>query len=274
MAMIGTNLRQNTELTEAEWQELEAIGYVRLGVILPEGEINRLCGRIDEIMLGKIRYEGMRMQLCPSASEAEEMTGFSARHKGSSLKYRKIQELEMDPLFLKYIQHPLFRHITRKKIGENVGVFRSMFFNKPAEGGVPLVWHQDGRSWNLSIPEEITIYTALDPQTRENGCLTVIPYSHKECPIHTVDREDDIQKYAPEEKRAYMEMDKGEVILFKTKLLHSSLVNTTNRPRRAFSIAFIHADACQTVSGERYPQVFPTYHAAKKNLASVKALNA
>ena len=72
-------------------------------------------------------------------------------------------------------------------------------------------------------------------------------------------------KYAPEEKLAYMEMDKGEVILFKTKLLHSSLVNTTNRPRRAFSIAFIHGDACQTVSGERYPQVFPTYHATRKN---------
>jgi len=71
---------------------------------------------------------------------------------------------------------------------------------------------------------------------RGDGCLTVIPYSHKECPIHTVDREDDIQKYAPEEKWAYMEMDKGEVILFKTKLLHSSLVNTTNRPHRAFGI--------------------------------------
>ena len=100
---------------------------------------------------------------------------------------------------------------------------------------------------------------------RGDGCLTVIPYSHKECPIHTVDREDDIQKYAPEEKRAYMEMDKGEVILFKTKLLHSSLVNTTNLPRRAFSIAFIPGDACQTVFGERYPQVFPTYRAARKN---------
>ena len=148
--------------------------------------------RTTLVMLGKVRYEGMRMQLCPSASGAKEMTGFTARHKGSSLKYRKIQELEMDPLFLKYIQHSLFRHITRKKIGEKVGVFRSMFFNKPAEGGVPLVWHQDGHSWNLSIPEEITIYTALDPQTRENGCLTVIPYSHKECPIHTIDREDEV----------------------------------------------------------------------------------
>ncbi len=29
MAMIGTNLRQNSELTGAKWQELEEIGYVR-----------------------------------------------------------------------------------------------------------------------------------------------------------------------------------------------------------------------------------------------------
>ncbi len=264
MTTAITNLRQKNKMTDAEWQELEKVGYVRLGVVLPKEEIDRLCERIDEIMLGKIRYEGMRMQLCPSALGAEQMTGFSAKHKGSSLKYRKIQELEMDPLFLKYIQHPLFRHITRKKIGEKVGVFRSMFFNKPAGGGVPLVWHQDGRNWNLNIPEEITIYTALDPQTRENGCLTVIPYSHKECPIHTVDKEEDIQKYAPKEKRVHMEMDKGEVILFKTKLLHSSLVNTTDRPRRAFSIAFIHGDAYCTTSGERYPQGLPEYHSVEK----------
>ena len=256
---MKTKLRQNNKVNEAEWRELESVGYVRLGVVLPSAQIDELCNRIDQIMLGDICYEGMRMQLCPSASSAEQKACFSAKYKGSSLKYRKIEELEMDPLFLKYIQHPLFRDITRKKIGEKVSVFRSMFFNKPADGGVPLGWHQDGRDWDLSISEEITVYTALDPQTRENGCLTVIPYSHIECPIHTVSKEEDIQKYAPEDKRVYLEMKKGEVILQKIKLLHSSLVNTTDRPRRAFSVAFIHGDAYCTTSGERYPQVLPAY---------------
>ena len=259
MAIVHKNLRQNNKMTEAEWLKLEEVGYVRLGVVLPEAEIDRLCQRIDEIMLGTIRYEGMRMQLCPSSSKVGLTTSFSAEHKGSSLKYRKIQELEMDPLFLKYIQHPLFQEITRKKIGEKVGVFRAMFFNKPAEGGVPLDWHQDGRNWNLSVREDITVYTALDPQTRENGCLTVIPYSHKECPIHTVREEEEIKKYAPEDKRIYMEMSKGEVILLKIKLLHSSLINTTDCPRRAFSIAFIDGNTYCTTSGARYPQVLPEY---------------
>ena len=147
---------------------------MRLGVVASETQIDALCERINQIMLGDIRYERMQMQLCPSASDDREMVDFSQNHKGSSLKYRKIQELEMDPLFLDYIQNPLFRDITQKKIGDRVSVFRAMFFNKPAEGGISKNWHQDS-GWDLSIPEEITVYTALDPQTRENGCLMVIP---------------------------------------------------------------------------------------------------
>jgi len=120
-------------VTSAEWKLLEEVGYVRLGVVLTEAEIDRLCQRIDQIMWGTIRYPGMRMQLYPSALGSEKVSRFS----GSSLKCRKIEQLEMDPLFLKYIQHPLFRNITRKN-GGKVGVFRSMFFNKPVQGSVSL----------------------------------------------------------------------------------------------------------------------------------------
>ena len=107
-------LRQNDKITPAEWQLLEEVGYVRLGVVLTEAEIDQLCQRIDQIMWGTIGYPGMRMQLCPSALGSEKMSRFSPQHKGSSLKYRKIEQLEMDPLFLQYIQHLLFRDITRK----------------------------------------------------------------------------------------------------------------------------------------------------------------
>ena len=100
----------------AKWELLEEMGYVRRGVVLTEAEIDRLCQRIDQIMWGTIRYPGMRIQLCPSALGSEKMSRFSPQHKGRSLKYRKIEQLEMDPLFLQYIQHPLFRDITRKKM--------------------------------------------------------------------------------------------------------------------------------------------------------------
>ena len=50
-----------------------------------------------------------------------------------TLKYRKVQGFEYDPLYRVYMQHPLSRDATQKIIGDRVSVFRSMFFNKPAE---------------------------------------------------------------------------------------------------------------------------------------------
>ena len=70
---------------------------------------------------------------------------------------------------------------------------------------------------------------------------------------HTGRTEQEIEQYAPKEKRVYLELEKGVVILQKIKLLYSSLVNTTNYPRRAFSIAFIDAKAYCTTTGEHYP---------------------
>ncbi len=239
-------IRETTTLTDQEWAEYNEEGYIRLGVVYPEEEIDRLCERIDDIMLGKIRYEGMMMQKCPSAEEEADET----------LDYRKVQDLEQDPIFRAYIQHPLFRYITRELIGEEISVFRSMFFNKPANGGVPLVWHQDGRSWNVDPYPVMTIYTALDAATKANGCIQIIPRSD-DCPIHTVAEEEDIAKFAPLEKRVFLELEKGEVVMFKTRILHSSLVNTTDRPRRAFSIGYVDAATYHLETGKTYPRVFP-----------------
>ncbi|MDE0502739.1 MAG: hypothetical protein OXI86_01570, partial [Candidatus Poribacteria bacterium] len=74
---MNTNLRQTSTVTEAEWREFEDIGFVRLGVVAPEEQIDALCDRIDQIMLGDIRYEGMQMQLCPSASDDRDKVNFS-----------------------------------------------------------------------------------------------------------------------------------------------------------------------------------------------------
>ena len=80
---------------------------------LPSEEIDGLCQRIDQIMLGEVRYDNMLMQLCPSAGNPE-LSRQTKEFKGSSLKYRKIQDLEQDPLFLDYMQKPLFRDLTAK----------------------------------------------------------------------------------------------------------------------------------------------------------------
>src|SRR5688572_17804838 len=140
----GWELRAEATLSPQERTQFDEQGYVLLGRVATDPEIDALCERIDEIMLGKVKYEGMRMQLCPSFEQGSQTTRFTEGFKQSTLKYRKIQDLEEDPLFRAYMQAPAFRAITAQLIGERVAVFRAMFMNKPSGGGTRLQWHQDG----------------------------------------------------------------------------------------------------------------------------------
>jgi phytanoyl-CoA hydroxylase len=246
----------DTEL-ENYWEH----GYVRLGHVVGDDEIRALCDRIDDIMLGRIQYDNMLMQLCPSAGQPE-LSVQTKVFKGSSLKYRKIQDLEQDPLFRAYMQQPLFRDINRRILGEEVSVFRAMFFNKPAGQGVPIGWHQDGAGgWGLSIAPKVTIWTALDRTTLANGCLQIIPGSHKfKIPAHgDLLNPEECAIHAPDEKRLYLEMEPGEVALLHNWTLHHSAVNNTDEPRRAFSVCYVEAATRVEKTGASFPLIFPEY---------------
>ena len=136
-------------LTDDELATFHEQGYVRLGKVAQDEEVDALCQRIDDIMLGKIRYDNMLMQLCPSAGHPE-LSKQTKAFKGSSLKYRKIQDLDQDPLFLPYIRHPLFRDITQKIIGEGGLRFSDDVLQQTsrARGCHQLA---SGRCWRLGV---------------------------------------------------------------------------------------------------------------------------
>ena len=77
--------------------------------------------------------------------------------------------------------------------------------------------------------------------------------------------EDERALHAPDEKRLYLEMEKGEVVLLHNWTLHRSETNNTNRPRRAFSVCYIDAATRQKTSGRAFPRVFPTYQPISDN---------
>ena len=171
-----------TQLTAAEWAQYERDGYLRLGKLLDADQLQGLQERIDAIMLGTadIDYSQIMMQLDRIPGETDSPGPQNKGHKRATLRYRKIQDLELDPLFFAYMQHPLVEQICRRVYGQDaqVACYRAMFMNKPARKGTHLVWHQDRWS-NLDRDPLITIWTALDPATRANGCVQVIPGLHR-----------------------------------------------------------------------------------------------
>ncbi|MBV7330562.1 phytanoyl-CoA dioxygenase family protein [Chloroflexi bacterium TSY] len=169
------------ELTDKQWAQYETDGYLRLGRILNDEELTLLQQRMDDIMLGKapLDYDRIMMQLDRDPERDNKPGPQTKGHKGATLRYRKIEKLENDPLFLSYMQRPLFRHICAKVYGAetDIGCFRAMFMNKPASEGTNLVWHQD-RWPALDRDPLVTIWTALDPATVDNGCVFIAPGMH------------------------------------------------------------------------------------------------
>ena len=50
-------------LSKAQWAQFERDGYLVLGQVISDAELEALGRRMDDIMLGRYRYEGMYFQL-------------------------------------------------------------------------------------------------------------------------------------------------------------------------------------------------------------------
>jgi len=173
---------------------------------------------------------------------------------------RKIQGLEFDPDFLAYIRKPLFRHICGRAYGAktDIACFRAMFLNKPANEGTKIDWHQD--RWNyLDRDPLITVWTAIESATVENGCVKIIPRAHHLL-INPSSRAGHLTKEQTEKllvgaEVAYLELDEGESVLLHNHLPHASEINATDSPRRAFSACYMDA-ATKTTNNQSFSVLF------------------
>ena len=236
-------------ISDTQWQTFQDLGSVRLGRVVTDEELEELRRRIDEIMLGTapVPYDRIMMQLDTRTGRHEDMDPQTKGHKGATLAYRKMQGLEFDPLLLAYMQKPLFHHICQRAYGKGTPVttFRAMFMNKPALQGTVLPWHRDYFR-QMDRPPEITIWLALDNATSENGCIQVLAGSHH---LYSDDNatllldEEQTEEVLGEHTPETLECSAGHAILLHNRLLHTSDVNPTSDPRRAFSVCYMDGRA-------------------------------
>ena len=160
------------------------------------------------------------------------------------------------------IRNPEAAGAVRSLLGRDF-VLPALMANHRVECPAPaLNWHQDGTgNWGLSISPVVTIWTGLDATSVANGCLQIVPGSHKSMINSNHDQlyPEQIPVHAPDDKRLHLELEKGEVVLLHNWTLHRSEPNTTDRPRRAFSVCYVDADTVHNETGKTWPQVFPEY---------------
>ena len=133
-------------------------------------------------------------------------------------------------------------------IGEHIILWGCHVFCKPAAEGFETPWHQDGHYWPIRPLATCTAWVALEPSTRENGCLRVIPRSHAGKQLHEHLHEDrnDLtlnQRLAAgafdEEQAVDIELQPGQMSLHDVYMIHGAKANRSGQRRTGVALRYM-----------------------------------
>jgi hypothetical protein len=219
-------------------------GYAHIPAVGDDATMIALGERARDIMQGRVTYDGLFFQLDAPSGDYEDLR-FGVGWEGPSDNYRKIEKLELDPLYRAWLENPVFERIVRRVIAGAITIYRAVLFSKAAHGGSNLPFHQDaGDFWGIDRDPELQIWTALDDAPREAGCIEVVPRSHEGGlvrPIGGVVPADRIERAGAEAKTIAVPAKRGDVILIHNYVWHRSGRNVTDAPRRGFTVCYMSA---------------------------------
>jgi len=103
-------------------------------------------------------------------------------------------------------------------------------------------WHQDKNYWPMNPAINATAWIALGESKKENGCLRLIPGTHKnEYKHEELDKLSSLGegiKDVNESKALDLEMEPGQVVFFNESIIHGSKANDSNIARVACSVRY------------------------------------
>ena len=131
-------------------------------------------------------------------------------------------------------------------LGPDLLVWHSRFFDKPPGSG-PIPWHQDMAFWPIEPDVCVTAWIAIDRADKGNGCVEVIPGSHRRQVPHVASTgtgrfgQKAAPDYVDENAKVTIELEPGQFFLFDRWLLHGSPANESNRRRLGLSVRIVPA---------------------------------
>lgn len=133
--------------------------------------------------------------------------------------------------------------------GPDLVLWNSNLFNKPPARPDLLEeypWHQDHYNWNMEPVINISAWLAITPATEENGCVEIIPGSHRQIIPPMVDTDPAMSlrfggiasdpSYVDATKKVSLVLKPGQFFLFNERLLHHSSPNRTDQHRLGLAV--------------------------------------
>lgn len=204
-------------------------GFVILRNVFSETELSNLRSKVIEILTDH-----------PNVKHDPLDKYYLSHRTDNGVLYDVFQRY---PVFQPFVRNHLLLDAVEQYLGANFYLYVNSFLYKPQGVSNEVPFHQDF----LSRPKEdekLLAWIAVDNATKDNGCLKVIPGSHKEgfrewFRVEGETHHDRI-KISPEEEQEAIkvELNAGDVLLFSNYLIHGSDQNNTPDTRMAYRIVF------------------------------------
>ena len=213
-------------------------------------EMKRLAQQYLAARIGPIEYEAdVRYPGAPASLGAP----------GGRTVRRLLQAYARDPLFRQWAASPTLGDRLRQLLGPRVELAQAhhnCIMTKAPSYSSSTGWHRDIRYWSFEKPELVSVWLALGDEHRANGCLLLLPGTHKM--EFRGDQLDAAQFLRPEldenhellRTQIAAELGAGDVLFFHGRLFHAAGRNETADTK--FSLVFTyHAADNRPLAGTR-----------------------
>jgi len=189
--------------------------------------------------------------------------------KSTALSYREILktvEQKTGSLNYRYKIHTVvemaYKLATNKELldsveallGPNILLYNTSFVIKEPNSKAHISWHQDLTYWGFNDDKQVAAWIALSDATEENGCMHMIPGSHKggQLPHRTTKDSNNLLHHGQtiegvsEEQSRCIPLKAGEASLHQGWTMHTSYPNKSDDRRIGLTINYISTDMFQT----------------------------
>jgi phytanoyl-CoA hydroxylase len=225
-------------------------GYLVVHDAFSQAEVQEMLEGLLDLMDGKHPdYRGIQFE--PKLVKQKSKLSSQGRRDIIRKIFRFV---EYEPRLKAISEHSGLIAVVQRLIGETPTLFQDMGLIKPPMIGSEKPWHQDCAYFNLPLGTPVVAaWIALDEATPENGCMHIIPGSHKEGPmVHFKRRDWQIcDTHVPVHRDVMAPLKPGGCLFWHGLLHHGTPANRSNLRRRALQFHYSPAGSESTTTKER-----------------------
>ena len=222
-------------------------GYLVIAEAFSPAQVAAAAAAVYDLIDGKQpEFRGVQLE---TPAQGQKLTGAARRRA-----VRKLMKfVDWDVRFQPIATDPTLLDVLARLMDDTPVLFQEMALLKPP-GGREKPWHQDCAYFNYPLGTTIIgVWIALDHADANNGCLHILPGTHREGPVNHFKRrawqicDTDVQT----ERDVVVPLAPGGCLLWHGMTHHGSPTNPSQKMRRALQLHYRPASAGQIATDER-----------------------